>query len=116
MAKRTVVLVRQAGFGRVAPGDEAFGVQMLDNFLHACEAPDARPAAIAFVTVGVRMVVRDSPVLLALRILAEHGVDVVACRTCLGHYGLLEAVAVGRPGTMPEIVRMLQGADVALTV
>jgi hypothetical protein len=116
MAKRTVVLVRQAGFGQVAPGDEAFGVQMLDSFLHVCEAPDARPAAIAFVTEGVRMACRGSPVLLALKILAEHGVEIVACKTCLGHYGLADALAVGRVGTMPEIVRMLQGADVALTV
>ncbi len=116
MSKRVVVVVKQAGLGVVPPGEEAFGVLMLDSFLHSMETEQVRPEAICFYTDGVRMVCRDSKALLGLKLLAAQGVRMIACGTCLDRFELRAQHAVGEIGTMKQIVGLLMGADHVITV
>lgn len=116
MSKRVVVIVKQAGLGVVPEGEEAFGVQMLDSFLHSLETEQLRPEAICFYTLGVRMVCRDSKALLGLKLLEAQGVRMVACGTCLDRFGLREQHAIGEIGTMKQIVGLVMGADHTITV
>lgn len=116
MAGGVVVLITKATLGAVAEGDRAFGQQMLDTFLHALEGPGPKPEAICLYTEGVRCAAKGSPVELALKLMAAEGVRVVACRTCLERYGLLEQVAVGEVGTMKDIVGLLMAAHHVITV
>lgn len=116
MEGKIVVLVTRNGMGAVAPGDEAFGVQMLERFLHACESRAERFQAICFYTEGVKAVCADSPLVPALRLMEGLGVRLVACRTCLDHYGLTEKAAVGEIGTMAEIVGLIAEAGKVITL
>ena len=45
---------------------------------------------IAFYTEGVKLLVSGSPVLEQLKALEEKGVRLIACGTCLNHYGLAD--------------------------
>jgi peroxiredoxin family protein len=63
----------------------------------------------------VKLVVEGSPCLAELAALAEAGVPLIACRTCLDFYGLLDSVAVGEIGNMMRIVEMQAAAAKVVT-
>jgi len=114
MLANTVVLVTRLGFGTTA--DERFGIDMLERFLHTLESRSDQPAAICCYTEGVRAMVDDSPVLLNLQMLEDAGVEIIACGTCLDHYGLTDRLAVGRVGAMTDIVEMMARASKVVTI
>ena len=114
--KNTVILVTRPGLGTTAPGDESFGVEMLDKLLHTLEKQNPKPTAILFYTEGVRCVVEGSPHRLSLELLSGLGVRLVTCLSCLQHYGLEDRVVVGETGGMDEIVRLMDEADKVVTV
>ncbi len=113
---KSVFLVTRNGLGSVAADDQAFGVEMFDNFLHALETQLEQVEALCFYTEGVRLLTKGSKALPALRLLAGLGARLVACRTCLSHYGLVDDLAVGEIGTMKDIVQLMTTADRVVTV
>jgi intracellular sulfur oxidation DsrE/DsrF family protein len=113
---KLVLLVTREGLGHVDPTDRPFGLEVFDRFLHALESQPVKPHAICFYTDGVKLVCNGSPALLGLKILQSQGVHVVACRTCLEHFGLSAKVAVGEVGGMNDIVGLMVEADSVVTV
>ena len=114
--RKLVVLVTGEGLGRVDPSDKQFGLEIFDRFLHSLETQPIRPHSICFYTDGVKLVCEGSPAFLGLRILQGLGVRLVACRTCLEHFRLIDKVAVGEVGGMNDIVGQLTEADSVVTV
>lgn len=112
----TVILVTRETLGSTSPAERAFGLEMMDKLLHSLEGARDRPEAICFYTEGVRLVCHGSPTLLGLGLLAGLGVRLVACHSCLEHYGLLEAVAVGEVGNMRQIAELMLAAGKVITV
>ena len=111
MLDKAVVVIARHGMGSTTPGDEAFGLEMLEKFLHTLEGRDDKPAAICFVTDGVHAVAEDGAAVFSLRMLEESGVRLVSCGTCLDHFGLTDRVLVGEVGAMTDIVDLLAAAD-----
>ncbi len=111
-----VVLVTKTWLGHVADADRRFGEAMLDKFLHTLEASPVKPAAICFYTEGVKLVVSNSPVLLSLKVLADAGVRMLVCQSCVQQYGMTDQVAVGSVGSMADIVAAIMDADTVVTV
>ena len=95
-----VLLITKTWLGHVAEADRAFGAAMLDKFLHTLEASPEKPAAICFYTEGVKLVASGSPVLLSLKVLADAGVRLLVCQSCLQR----------RPGE-PVPTRLTPGAN-----
>lgn len=108
-----VIVVANAGLGHAEP---ALGQRVLGNYLRALAEMDMRPHAICLYTAGVQMVAADSPVLEPLRALQTAGVPIIACRTCLEHYGLVERVAVGEIGTMAQVIELQAVAGKVITL
>ncbi len=77
---------------------------------------DPLPSQICFYTDGVKLCVTGSPVLDELRALAEKGVELVLCSTCLETFGLRDQVAVGVVGGMGDIIEAITNADNAVTL
>ena len=113
---KLVLLVTREGLGHVDPTDRAFGLEMFDRLLHAWESQPIKPHAVCFYTEGVKLVCNGSPALLGLKILQGQGVRLLACRTCLEHFGLSDKVAVGEVGGMNDIVGLLTEAESVVTV
>lgn len=109
----TVVIVPNAGLGHAEP---ALGERVLGTYFRTLAELGARPRAICFYTAGVKMVADDSPVLSDLRVLAQAGVPIVACRTCLDHYGLIDRVAVGDIGNMAQVIELQAAASKVITL
>jgi selenium metabolism protein YedF len=68
------------------------------------------PQTIIFFNSGVKLVVEGSPVVEDLQALKAQGIEILACGTCLGHYGLKERVAVGEVSNMYTIAETMLGA------
>jgi len=66
---------------------------------------------VVFVNTGARLAVECSPVLEQLRQLEQLGVRVLACGTCLNHFGIKDRLAVGNVSNMYAIIEALAGAE-----
>ncbi|MDI7274631.1 MAG: sulfurtransferase-like selenium metabolism protein YedF [Anaerolineae bacterium] len=108
-----VVLIGSEGIGR---GSEELGGILMRSFLHTLTEVSPCAEVLVFVNTGVRLVVEGSPVLDDLRQLAERGVQILACGTCLGYFDLKEKVAVGTVSNMYTIAEMLLGASRVVSI
>ncbi len=76
-------------------GAEELGEKLMSNYMIALSEGQNLPAHIFFMNSGVQLVQEGSKVLGALEKLAEAGVKILACGTCLDYYQLKEKLAVG---------------------
>ena len=74
------------------------------------------PAAICFYTDGVQLVCDRSPVLDELRQLADKGVFLIVCKTCLDYLDLVEERQVGIVGGMADIIEAQWRAGKVITL
>ncbi len=103
----TVVLIPCDTMGR---GDEELGSILVRSFLHTLNEVEPLPDTMIFVNTGVQLTVEGSPVLEDLSGLERRGVQILACGTCLGHFGIKDQIAVGEISNMYTIAEMLLAA------
>lgn len=108
----TAVVFNNDGLGRA---DEALRHKLATNYLRTLAELGQRPRSILFYADGVKLVVEGSPCLKELETLARAGVPLIACRTCLDHYGLLDKVRVGEIGNMVRIIEAQGEAEKVIT-
>ena len=92
------------------------GDRLMASYLRKVCQADPRPSSIVFYGSGVKLLVEGSPVLDALEILRDAGVDLVACGTCLGFFELKDKLRVGRVSNMDEIISILTKSDHVVTL
>lgn len=105
---QTLVLLTTETLGR---GDDTLGMKLMENFLATLPELGPRLWRLVLVNGGVKLAARSGPALESLQRLAASGVSILVCGACLGHYGLLEAKAVGETSNMLDIVTSLDLAD-----
>ena len=110
---RILVFVRSASLGR---GDDGLGAGLMKNFLLTLKEMGPALWRLLFLNGGVRLCCQGSESLPALQELADSGVSILVCGTCLNHFGLLEQKQVGETTNMLDIVTSLQVADKVITV
>lgn len=108
------ILVLIAG-NRLGQGDDRLGEQLMINYLKSLKEMGDDLWQIVFVNSGVKLTITDSPVLPELREYERQGVIVLACGTCLAHFGLTEKKQVGATTNMLDIVTATQLADKVIT-
>ena len=100
----TLVLITTETIGR---GDDELGGKLMGNFLATLPELGPRLWRIVLINGGVKLASCPGPALDALKKMAAEGVSVLVCGTCLAHFGLLEAKAVGDTSNMLDIVTSL---------
>ena len=100
-ADNTVVIVSADHMGE---GDETLGKILLKGFLFALTQQETLPRTILFYNGGAFVTCEGSASLEDLQKLAEQGVEILTCGTCLNHYGLTEQLRVGGVTNMYVIV------------
>ena len=103
-----IVAVDTDAMGR---GDENLGRTLMKGFLFALSQLENLPKTILFYNGGAKLTVEGSDSLEDLRDMAEKGVEILTCGTCLNFYGLTEKLAVGGVTNMYTIVEKLTEAD-----
>ena len=109
----TAIVFNTDGIGHA---DEALRHKLAVNYLRTLAELGHRPQAALFYAAGVKLVATGSPCLDELQELASAGVPLIACRTCLEHYGLSGAVQVGEIGNMLRIVEAQGRAQKVVTL
>lgn len=109
----TAIVFNNDGLGHA---DEALRHKLATNYLRTLTELGYRPRAVLFYAAGVRLVAEGSPCMQELAALADAGVPLIACRTCLDYYGLTGQVRVGEIGNMLRIVEEQGQAQKVVTV
>jgi selenium metabolism protein YedF len=103
-----VLVVPGQGMGRGEHPE--LGEILVRGFFHALSELEPLPDVIIFFNSGVNLVVEGSPVVDDLRALADEGVEILACGTCLEYYDLKGGVAVGTVSNMYTIAETMLAA------
>lgn len=102
-----VVVLSDNHMGR---GDDVLGDVLIRAFIHTLAQLKPLPATIICYNAGVKLAVKDSMVLDDLQQLAQAGVDILVCGTCVNYFGLGVQIAVGRISNMYDILETMAGA------
>ncbi len=86
------------------------------SYLNMLDLDDRLPQTICFYAEGVKLAVKGSPVLEELQSLADKGVKLIVCTTCLNFFELLADLAVGEAGGMKDIVEAQWVAEKVITL
>ena len=113
MNKNTVLVFTANGMGN-AP--QELQRLLAEKFLGLLLDGDVLPAKILFYTTGVKLACDGSPVLENLQKMAERGVELILCSTCLDYFSLTDQVKVGIVGGMPDIIETMQKAEKVISL
>lgn len=111
MAERVLIVTN-----RIGRGDDELGAVLMRSFLYSLARNEQRPVAVMLMNEGVRLACTGSESLDDLSLLADNGVAITACGTCLDFLGLKDELAVGSVGTMPDAVAALIADPGVLTI
>lgn len=107
-AQKLVVYVGADQMGR---GSEELGRKLMRGFLRTWLDSPAKPWCMIFLNSGARLTTVDEEAPEVLELLAERGVEVLTCGTCLQHFGLEKELKVGKVTNMYEVVETLCAAS-----
>ena len=108
-APRNVVVAITAE--TMGTGDDELGRKLMKGFVFALTQLDELPSCVLLYNGGAHLSCEGSDALDDLHGLAESGVEVLTCGTCLDHYGLTDRLAVGEVTNMYVIAQRLCGAS-----
>jgi tRNA 2-thiouridine synthesizing protein A len=99
-----VLVVSSDSMGR---GDAELGSILVRAFFHTLGEVAPVPQALIFFNAGVKLACEGSPVLSDLTDLANSGIEMLVCGTCLGYYELKDKLAVGQVSNMYDIAETM---------
>jgi selenium metabolism protein YedF len=92
-------------------GDAKLGGILVRSFFHTLGEVEPLPQTILFFNSGVKLACEGSRVLDDLCALAEQGIELLVCGTCLGYYELTDKLEVGQVSNMYDIAEAMLGAS-----
>lgn len=111
--KNTLLQITNEGMGI---GDEGLGIQLITNYFRLLNEESEPPRFIVFYNTGVKLICKNSPIIEAAKVLESKGSKLIACTTCLKHYGVMDYMEVGVAGTMMDIIELQKLADKVITI
>lgn len=102
-------IIQSEGLGS---GDDKLGKLLMANFLRLLGEPSVKPDEIIFWNAGVKLLTEKSPVIEHVKKLADLGIDIKACTTCLEYFDLEEKIVVGEKSTMGAAIDTMMSRDV----
>lgn len=106
--KNILIQITQNGMGS---GDEELGLQLATNYLKLIKEENALPRFITLYNGGVKLICTGSPAIEILKTIEKEGVKLIACKTCLKHFKLMDKMEAGIAGTMIDIIELQKIAD-----
>lgn len=111
--QKVLVLISSDSLGS---GDDILGQKLMVSYLKTIKEMGPELWQLIFVNGGVKLTIASSPVLQELQQYENAGTIILACGTCLEHFGLTELKQVGGTTNMLDIVTAMQLADKVVTV
>ncbi len=101
---------------KLGRGEEELGKTLLRNFFYSIGEGDNHPDAVIFMNKGVYLAQETSEIALSLKKLAQKGVKILACGTCLDYYGLKDKPLIGEVSNMHSITDILGESEQVVTI
>jgi selenium metabolism protein YedF len=111
----TKILVLVTG-DSIGSGDPELGKKLMISYLKTIKEMGEELWHLIFVNKGIMLTIDSSPVLAEIKEYENDGVIVLACGTCLEHFGLTDRKKVGGTTNMLDIVTATQLADKVITI
>lgn len=92
-------------------GDRKLGETLMEAFIYTLVDAKPSPQKIILLNEGVKLATYGSPVLEALEILQNKGVEILSCGTCINFYQLKDKLKIGTITNMVVVVESLSNAD-----
>ena len=112
-SKKTLVVIAA---DRLGAGDDELGAKLMVAFVKTIKEMGDELWRLVFVNGGVKLTIENSPVLAELQAYEQAGTVIMACGTCLAHFGLSEQKRVGQTTNMLDIVTAMQLADKVISL
>ena len=109
----TVLVLNHDGLGQA---DAGLSHKLVVSYFRTLIELGQFPKAVVFYAGGVKLVAEGTPCQKELAELSAAGVPLIACRTCLDFYDLLDRVVVGETGNMLRIVEAQISAAKVITL
>lgn len=87
-------------------GERELGEQLLETFLTLLKQRETLPTAIFCLNRGVLALTSDSLASVHLKELADRGVRVLACKTCVDYYGIGDRLDAGEISSMAAFMEL----------
>jgi selenium metabolism protein YedF len=101
---------------RIGFGDDELGIKLMISFVKTLKEMGSELWRLVFVNNGVKLTVTGAEVLEDIKSLADSGVHILVCGTCLMHFNILEDKQVGETTNMLDIVTAMQLADKVINI
>ncbi|MGL1933189.1 MAG: sulfurtransferase-like selenium metabolism protein YedF [Desulfotalea sp.] len=112
-ALKTVILITSDKMGS---GDDDLGRKLMINYIKTIKELGENLWQLIFLNSAVKLTTSDSPVLAEVKEYEKAGCIILACGTCLEHYGLMDEKQVGETTNMLDIVMAGQAADKFISI
>ncbi|MCJ8012132.1 transcriptional regulator [Paenibacillus sp. KQZ6P-2] len=93
-------------------GERELGTQILETFFTLLKQREQLPAAIFCANRGVLALTEQSLASVHLKELADQGVPVLACATCVDYYGVREQLTAGGISSMGYFMELAEKYEV----
>ena len=97
-------------------GSSELGRMLMRNFIFTLTKRDELPLAIILMNSGVKLSIKDSPVIEELDELHNKGVQILACGTCLDYFELKDLHKAGQISNMYDISDLLLTSGRVVTI
>lgn len=97
-------------------GEQALGEILIKGFIYSLTQLEQLPHTLIFLNTGAKLTTEESAVIEDLRSLAEQGVRIMTCGTCINFYELPESPAVGEKVDMFKIATALTESANTITI
>lgn len=97
-------------------GSPDLGLTLMKSLMNTISEMDELPGALIFLNSGVYLTCEGSVVLEKLLIMANRGVKILSCGTCLEYYKIKDKLQVGIISNMYDINNILTGPGKVITI
>ncbi len=110
--KRTIAIASD----KMGSGDPELGAILIKSFMYTVAQTTPHPTTMLFYNGGVKLTTKDSPVIDDILELANAGVEIISCGTCLDFFGLKDDLLVGEISNMYTIYENMRDTDQTLVI
>lgn len=104
------------GSDKMGSGGEELGNILMKSFIYTVKETTPWPATIVLYNSGVYLTCEGSEVLDDLEEMANEGVEIISCGTCLDYYNIKDKLKVGDIGNMYSIYEKMKNANNTINI
>jgi len=100
---------------KMGAGADELGVILIKGFINTIKAVSPLPQKIIFYNNGVKLTLKDSPVIESLKELEKKGIKILVCGTCTDYFNIKDKIGCGTISNMYDIVDSLIHSSLIVT-